>query len=103
MAVDFIETYGSLKDNKLNNKRLKDFDKVIIDHKGTTFKEFRENAEKDIKDLQIEITKIKEEYEKMKSTYGLSISKLLESQEILLKKYQELNNSVNTALSMSGK
>ena len=76
--MDFIETYGSIKDNKINRKRLKDFDKVIIDNKGTTFGDFRDSQESKINELELENVKLREELEAMKSKFTDSINKIIE-------------------------
>ena len=99
--MEFVRTYNTIKDDKLNNARTKSFDKVIIDNKGTTLKQFMETAEKEIRFLKEENAKLKDELFDMKSKFTSSIDKLLENQETLLKKYSNLENTVNTAISIT--
>jgi len=95
--MDFIETYDSVKDNKLKRSKLKDIGKVVIDKNGTTVAEFqRQHLE-----LQIKVNKLEEELIKERSNNLEIQTRLNDTNEILLKKYEKLENSINTLISIS--
>lgn len=95
--MDFIETYDSVKDNKLKRSKLKDIGKVVIDKNGTTVAELqRQHLE-----LQIKINKLEEELIKERSNNLEIQSRLNDTNEILLKKYEKLENSINTLISIT--
>lgn len=95
--MDFIETYDSVKDNKLKRSKLKDIGKVVIDKNGTTVAEFqRQHLE-----LQIKVNKLEEELINERSKNLEIQSRLNDTNEILLKKYEKLENSINTLISIS--
>ena len=98
--MELIETYNSIKDNKLKRPKVKDFDKVIIDSKGTTFGQFKELTETKIQNLELRLAKLQDEVTSSNSKTTDSIAKIIDSQSILLKKITEVENSLNTALSM---
>jgi len=95
--MDFIETYESVKDNKLKRSKLKDIGKVVIDKNGTTVAELqRQHLE-----LQIKVNKLEEELIKERSNNLEIQTRLNDTNEILLKKYEKLENSINTLISIS--
>ena len=95
--MDFIEIYDSVKDNKLKRSKLKDIGKVVIDKNGTTVAELqRQHLE-----LQIKVNKLEEELIKERSNNLEIQSRLNDTNEILLKKYEKLENSINTLISIS--
>ena len=95
--MDFIETYESVKDNKLKRSKLKDIGKVVIDKNGTTVAELqRQHLE-----LQIKVNKLEEELINERSKNLEIQSRLNDTNEILLKKYEKLENSINTLISIS--
>ena len=95
--MDFIETYESVKDNKLKRSKLKDIGKVVIDKNGTTVSELqRQHLE-----LQIKVNKLEEELINERSKNLEIQSRLNDTNEILLKKYEKLENSINTLISIS--
>lgn len=95
--MDFIETYDSVKDNKLKRSKLKDIGKVVIDKNGTTVAELqRQHLE-----LQIKVNKLEEELIKERSNNLEIQTRLNDTNEILLKKYEKLENSINTLISIS--
>jgi hypothetical protein len=95
--MDFIETYDSVKDNKLKRSKLKDIGKVVIDKNGTTVAELqRQHLE-----LQIKVNKLEEELINERSKNLEIQSRLNDTNEILLKKYEKLENSINTLISIS--
>lgn len=95
--MDFIETYDSVKDNKLKRSKLKDIGKVVIDKNGTTVAELqRQHLE-----LQLKVNKLEEELINERSKNLEIQSRLNDTNEILLKKYEKLENSINTLISIS--
>ena len=95
--MDFIETYDSVKDNKLKRSKLKDIGKVVIDKNGTTVAELqRQHLE-----LQLKVNKLEEELIKERSNNLEIQTRLNDTNEILLKKYEKLENSINTLISIS--
>ena len=95
--MDFIETYDSVKDNKLKRSKLKDIGKVVIDKNGTTVAELqRQHLE-----LQIKVNKLEEELINERSKNLEIQTRLNDTNEILLKKYEKLENSINTLISIS--
>lgn len=95
--MDFIETYDSVKDNKLKRSKLKDIGKVVIDKNGTTVAVLqRQHLE-----LQLKVNKLEEELIKERSNNLEIQTRLNETNEILLKKYEKLENSINTLISIS--
>jgi 5'(3')-deoxyribonucleotidase len=95
--MDFIETYDSVKDNKLKRSKLKDIGKVVIDKNGTTVAVLqRQHLE-----LQIKVNKLEEELINERSKNLEIQSRLNDTNEILLKKYEKLENSINTLISIS--
>ena len=95
--MDFIETYESVKDNKLKRSKLKDIGKVVIDKNGTTVAELqRQHLE-----LQLKVNKLEEELIKERSNNLEIQTRLNDTNEILLKKYEKLENSINTLISIS--
>jgi len=95
--MDFIEIYDSVKDNKLKRSKLKDIGKVVIDKNGTTVAELqRQHLE-----LQIKVNKLEEELIKERSNNLEIQTRLNDTNEILLKKYEKLENSINTLISIS--
>ena len=95
--MDFIETYDSVKDNKLKRSKLKDIGKVVIDKNGTTVAELqRQHLE-----LQLKVNKLEEELINERSKNLEIQTRLNDTNEILLKKYEKLENSINTLISIS--
>lgn len=95
--MDLINTFKTVKDNKLNRPQVKDFSKVIVDSKGTTFGEFQ----KRMNDLELKHTKLNEEFLNLKSKYIQNQSDQLESMDILTKKIEALENEISALLSVN--
>lgn len=95
--MDYLTTYNSVKDSKLERRNLKKVDQMVIDLDGTTLGQLKKEHE----DLKADYLKLKDEFLKIQSENLQLFNKLNNNQEILIRKLSKLENSVTTLLSIS--
>lgn len=95
--MDYLTTYNSVKDSKLERRNLKKVDQMVIDLDGTTLGQLKKEHE----NLKADYLKLKDEFLKIQSENLQLFNKLNNNQEILIRKLSKLENSVATLLSIS--
>ena len=92
---DIVRTYPSFKDEKLNKARAKKVNDLIITEDGRTVAQvLKENS-----DLKADYLKLKDEHYKQASENLQLFNKIINNQEVLIKKVSKLENQVTTLLS----
>lgn len=92
---DIVRTYGSFKDEKLNKQRAKKVADLIVTEDGTTLGQVLEDYTK----LKADYLKLKDEQYKQQSENLQLFNKIINNQEVLIKKVAKLENQVTTLLS----
>lgn len=92
---DIVRTYGSFKDEKLNKQRAKKVADLIVTEDGTTLGQVLEDYSK----LKADYLKLKDEQYKQQSENLQLFNKIINNQEVLIKKVAKLENQVTTLLS----
>lgn len=95
--MDYLTTYNSVKDSKLERRNLKKSDQMVIDLDGTTLGQLKKEHE----ELKADYLKLKDEFLKAQSENLQLFNKLNNNQEVLIRKLSKLENSVATLLSIS--
>ncbi len=92
---DIVRTYGSFKEEKLNKQRAKKVADLIVTEDGTTLGQVLEDYTK----LKADYLKLKDEQYKQQSENLQLFNKIINNQEVLIKKVAKLENQVTTLLS----
>lgn len=93
--MDYLNTYNSAKDSKLQRKVCKPVEKVICTDDGLTVGQ----VVKKLNEAEAELTKQKAENLKIQSENLALFNKMNNTIETLIKKVSKLENSVSTLLS----
>lgn len=94
---DYIITYNSVKDAKLDRKNIKPIENVVVSANGTTLKDVLDDYAK----LKLDYLKLKDEYLKTQSDNLMLFNKMNNTIDTLVKKVSKLENTVATLLSTS--
>ena len=95
---DYIITYNSVKDAKLERKNIKNIENVVVSANGTTLKDVLDDYAK----LKLDYLKLKDESLKTQSDNLMLFNKMNNTIDTLVSKYSELKNEVTTLLSNNG-
>lgn len=94
---DYIITYNSVKDAKLERKNIKPIENVVVSANGTTLKDVIDDYAK----LKLDYLKLKDESLKTQSDNLMLFNKMNNTIDTLVKKVSKLENTVATLLSTS--
>lgn len=97
--MDFIRTYNSIKDSKLERAKIKKVEDVVVSDDGTTIGDLlKENI-----NLKQENLKLNDELLKSKTENIKLFNNLNNANRLLLDKVVRLENQVSTLLSINKK
>lgn len=94
---DYIVTYNSPRDAKLERKNIKNVENVVVSANGTTIKDVLDGYAK----LKLDYLKLKDESLKAQSDNLMLFNKMNNTIDTLVKKVSKLENTVATLLSTS--